>query len=110
MALAQHGVRAWFSQRTSITLPERGRSFALEAQPRSLPCSAGVRFLPGLKGGASSEEPGGGGVPRVDGQPAMPGGAGPVLSLRTASRGGNIVSTTVHREHRCDLWDAAARG
>lgn len=40
----------------------------------------------------------------------MPGGAGPVLSLRTASRGGNFVSTTVHREHRCDLWDAAARG
>ncbi|MER5913805.1 hypothetical protein ABT124_25810, partial [Streptomyces sp. NPDC001982] len=24
----------------------------------SLPCSAGVRFLPGLKAGASSEEPG----------------------------------------------------
>ncbi|MFF3147549.1 carboxylesterase family protein, partial [Streptomyces sp. NPDC057927] len=51
-----------------------------------------------------------GGVPRAVGQPAMPGGAGPVLSLRTASRGGNFVTTTVHREHRCDLWDAAARG
>ncbi|WP_328869863.1 carboxylesterase family protein [Streptomyces sp. NBC_00287] len=47
------------------------------------------------------------GVPRADGQPAMPGG-GPerVLSLRTASAGGNAPSTSVHRDHQCDLWDA----
>ncbi|WAZ20129.1 carboxylesterase family protein [Streptomyces cinnabarinus] len=47
------------------------------------------------------------GVPRADGQPGMPGG-GPerVLSLRTASAGGIAVSTTVHRDHQCDLWDA----
>jgi hypothetical protein len=49
-------------------------------------------------------------MPRAVGQPAMPDGTGPVLSLRTASRGGNVVSATVHQEHRCDLWDAAARG
>jgi len=48
-----------------------------------------------------------GGVPRADGQPAMPEGEGTVLSLRTASLGGNTVSTTVHQEHQCDLWDAA---
>lgn len=49
-------------------------------------------------------------MPRAVGQTAMPDGIGPVLSLRTASRGGNVVSTTVHQEYRCDLWDAAARG
>jgi len=48
-----------------------------------------------------------GAVPRADGQPAMLGRVGAVLSLRTASRGGNTISTIVHREHRCDLWDAA---
>lgn len=49
-----------------------------------------------------------GGVPRANGQPAMPAGTGRVLSLRTASAGGNILSTTVHSEHRCDLWDSAS--
>ncbi|MEU5319004.1 carboxylesterase family protein [Streptomyces sp. NPDC021056] len=48
-----------------------------------------------------------GGAPRVDGQPPMPGGTGTVLSLRTASAGGNALSATVHREHRCNLWDSA---
>jgi para-nitrobenzyl esterase len=46
------------------------------------------------------------GVPRADGRPAMPGGTGTALSLKTASKGGITLSTTVHREHRCDLWDA----
>ncbi|WP_329341624.1 carboxylesterase family protein [Streptomyces sp. NBC_00663] len=49
-----------------------------------------------------------GGAPRADGQPAMPPGTGQVLSLRTASAGGNAVSTTVHGAHRCNLWDSAA--
>ncbi|MFD7479842.1 hypothetical protein ACFV8Z_49315, partial [Streptomyces sp. NPDC059837] len=49
-------------------------------------------------------------LPRAGGPPAPPPPPGPVLSLRTASRGGNVVSATVHQEHRCDLWDAAARG
>src|SRR5437899_1166349 len=35
----------------------RARSFALGAKPRSLSCSAGVRFLSALKGGVSTEEP-----------------------------------------------------
>lgn len=47
-----------------------------------------------------------GGVPRADGQPAMPAGPGTVLSLRTASQGGNALSTAAHMEHQCDLWDA----
>lgn len=46
------------------------------------------------------------GVPRAAGQPAMPAQPGRVLALRTASAGGNVASTTVHREHRCNLWDA----
>ncbi len=50
------------------------------------------------------------GVPRADGQPAMPVGPGTVLSLKTASKGGITLSTTVHREHRCDLWDAPPSG
>ncbi|MGI5198506.1 carboxylesterase/lipase family protein [Streptomyces sp. CA-288835] len=45
------------------------------------------------------------GVPQADGQPPMPDGQEQVLSLRTASHGGNSPSTTVHREHQCDLWD-----
>ncbi|MDH6628052.1 hypothetical protein M2271_005882 [Streptomyces sp. LBL] len=40
--------------RDTALLP--ARSFALQAKPRPLPCSAGVRFLPGLKAGASSKE------------------------------------------------------
>jgi para-nitrobenzyl esterase len=51
-----------------------------------------------------------GGVPRADGQPAMPGSPGVVLSLRTASKGGNALSTSVHQEHQCDLWDADSSG
>lgn len=49
-----------------------------------------------------------GGAPRAAGQPTaldqrtQP---GQVLSLRTASAGGNELSGTVGREHRCDLWD-----
>ncbi|MFF4836514.1 carboxylesterase/lipase family protein [Streptomyces sp. NPDC001315] len=50
------------------------------------------------------------GVPRAAGQPAMPGRPGTVLALRTASAGGNTPSTTVHAEHRCDLWDADTSG
>jgi para-nitrobenzyl esterase len=46
------------------------------------------------------------GVPRADGQPAMPDGQHKVLSLRTPSQGGTSQSTTVHRDHQCDLWDA----
>ncbi|MEU6377347.1 carboxylesterase family protein [Streptomyces sp. NPDC046909] len=45
-----------------------------------------------------------GGVPRATGQPAMPGGPGTVLSLKTSSRGGNALSTAVRTEHQCDLW------
>ncbi|MFF3878902.1 integrase core domain-containing protein [Streptomyces sp. NPDC001978] len=41
-----------------LTLSQGGRRIALTAIRLSLPCSAGVRFLPGLKAGASSEEPG----------------------------------------------------
>jgi para-nitrobenzyl esterase len=48
------------------------------------------------------------GVPRAAGQPALPDGREAVLSLRTASAGGNRVSTTVADEHRCNLWDSAA--
>ena len=51
-----------------------------------------------------------GGAPRADGQPAMPDRPGQVLSLKTASVGGNTVSTSVHRAHQCDLWDSAPRG
>ncbi|WP_235990587.1 carboxylesterase/lipase family protein [Streptomyces ureilyticus] len=45
------------------------------------------------------------GVPHAAGQPPMPDGQEKLLSLRTASDGGNSPSTTVHREHQCDLWD-----
>lgn len=45
------------------------------------------------------------GVPRSAGQPAVPAGGGKVLTLRTAAQGGNELSTTVHGEHQCDLWD-----
>ena len=48
------------------------------------------------------------GVPRAAGQPPLPDGRDAVLSLRTASAGGNVVSTTAHGEHRCNLWDASA--
>ena len=51
-----------------------------------------------------------GGTPRADGQPAMPAGPGAVLALRTASKGGNTLSTSVHQEHQCDLWDAGRTG
>ncbi|MEV6741216.1 hypothetical protein AB0N14_31625 [Streptomyces sp. NPDC051104] len=50
------------------------------------------------------------GVPRAAGQPAMPGRPGLVLSLKTASRGGNTLSATVGRDHQCDLWDGGAAG
>ncbi|ALV37096.1 carboxylesterase family protein [Streptomyces sp. CdTB01] len=50
------------------------------------------------------------GVPRAAGLPAMPAGPGVVLSLRTASKGGVTLSTTVHGEHHCDLWDRLAAG
>ncbi|MDG4860963.1 carboxylesterase family protein, partial [Streptomyces sp. T-3] len=50
-----------------------------------------------------------GGPPRAEGGPVMPDGPGErVLSLRTASAGSTVISTSVHREHLCDLWDAAA--
>jgi para-nitrobenzyl esterase len=48
------------------------------------------------------------GVPRAAGQPAMPDRPGVVLSLRTASKGGNALSTSVGREHLCDLWNGEA--
>ncbi|MFI8228190.1 hypothetical protein ACIGDI_05140 [Streptomyces sp. NPDC085900] len=32
------------------------------------------------------------------------------LSLRTASKGGDTLSTTVRKEHHCDLWDRLAAG
>lgn len=51
-----------------------------------------------------------GGPPRADGQPTAPDQRvrpGQVLSLRTASAGGNELSGTVASEHRCDLWDSA---
>ncbi|MET9909626.1 carboxylesterase family protein [Streptomyces sp. NPDC006476] len=50
------------------------------------------------------------GVPRAIAQPPMPAGPGAVLSLKTASKGGNTLSSTGHREHRCDLWDGTATG
>ncbi|MEV7196040.1 carboxylesterase family protein [Streptomyces sp. NPDC093510] len=53
------------------------------------------------------------GVPRADGGPAVPDQRtrpGQVLSLRTASAGGTTISTTVHDEHRCGLWDAVPAG
>jgi len=50
------------------------------------------------------------GVPRAGGQPTMPAGPGAILSLKTASKGGNNLSTTVHQEHQCDLWDGAPAG
>ncbi|WP_405672815.1 carboxylesterase/lipase family protein [Streptomyces sp. NBC_01530] len=50
------------------------------------------------------------GVPRAAGQPAMPATPGVVLSLKTASKGGNTLSTAVHQEHQCDLWDGASAG
>ncbi|MFE7271076.1 carboxylesterase family protein [Streptomyces sp. NPDC057623] len=46
------------------------------------------------------------GVPSAVGQPTMPARTGTVLTLRTASADGNVLSTTAHREHRCNLWDA----
>ncbi len=45
------------------------------------------------------------GEPRAAGQPAMPARPGTLLSLRTASADGNVLSTTAHREHQCSLWD-----
>lgn len=45
------------------------------------------------------------GVPHAAGQPAMPARPGTVLTLRTASAHGNVLSTTAHREHQCNLWD-----
>ncbi|MEU6001354.1 carboxylesterase family protein [Streptomyces sp. NPDC047197] len=51
-----------------------------------------------------------GGAPRAEGQPTAPDQRtrpGQVLSLRTASAGGNELSATVAREHLCDLWDRA---
>ncbi|MFI8344040.1 carboxylesterase/lipase family protein [Streptomyces sp. NPDC085639] len=46
-------------------------------------------------------------TPQVNGQPDMPQYQnGRVLQLRTQSAGGNIVSTALRAEHRCDLWDA----
>ncbi|MFE0256698.1 carboxylesterase/lipase family protein [Streptomyces sp. NPDC059010] len=45
------------------------------------------------------------GVPHATGQPAMPTRPGAVLTLRTMSTGGNVLSATTHREHRCNLWD-----
>jgi hypothetical protein len=45
--------------KAGLLTPSRGgRPIALAAIALSPPCSAGVRFLPGLKAGASSEEPG----------------------------------------------------
>ncbi|TGB10555.1 carboxylesterase family protein [Streptomyces sp. MZ04] len=51
-----------------------------------------------------------GGAPRAEGQPTAPDQRtrpGTVLSLRTASAGGNALSTTLGDDHRCDLWDSA---
>jgi len=50
------------------------------------------------------------GVPRAAGQPVMPRGPGVILSLKTASKGGNTLSTTVRQEHQCDLWDSPSAG
>ncbi|MGW2834733.1 fibronectin type III-like domain-contianing protein [Streptomyces sp. NPDC001286] len=36
--------------------------------------------------------------------------SGADLSLGTASKGGDTLSTTVRREHHCDLWDRLAAG
>ncbi|MBK3639717.1 hypothetical protein [Streptomyces sp. MBT33] len=43
---------------------------------------------------------------------SAPAGApsGADLSLRTASKGGDTLSTTVRKEHHCDLWDRLAAG
>ncbi|MEV5610008.1 carboxylesterase family protein [Streptomyces sp. NPDC052225] len=52
-----------------------------------------------------------GSAPRADGAPAMPDQRtrpGRVLSLKTASVGGITVSSSVHRDHHCTLWDSAA--
>ncbi|MFI1357848.1 carboxylesterase/lipase family protein [Streptomyces sp. NPDC020898] len=49
-----------------------------------------------------------GGVPRADGQPAMPDRPGLVLSLRTRSAGGNALSASTGHEHQCDLWGSEA--
>ncbi|MFD7477934.1 hypothetical protein ACFV8Z_38945, partial [Streptomyces sp. NPDC059837] len=42
-------------------------------------------------------------MPRAVGQPPMPDGTGPVLSQRSASRGGNVECASVHQEHRLSL-------
>jgi len=46
-------VPAWFSRSTAYTLPDGLSPWGRKTS--FLPCSAGVRFLPGLKAGASSE-------------------------------------------------------
>jgi para-nitrobenzyl esterase len=38
----------------------------------------------------------------------MPDRPGVLLSLRTASNGGNALSTSVGWEHLCDLWNGEA--
>ncbi|MGW1376658.1 carboxylesterase/lipase family protein [Streptomyces sp. NPDC002446] len=51
-----------------------------------------------------------GSAPRANGQQAMPeqgSRPGRVLRLRTASEGGNAITTALRAEHRCDMWDAA---
>ncbi|MFJ2744620.1 carboxylesterase/lipase family protein [Streptomyces sp. NPDC087440] len=51
------------------------------------------------------------GAPRAAGQPAMPTQnrtPGTVLSLKTASAGGNTRDGKAATDHQCDLWDAAA--
>ncbi|MER6155916.1 carboxylesterase family protein [Streptomyces sp. NPDC001868] len=48
------------------------------------------------------------GVPRAAGQPAIPAGGTRVLTFRTAAQGGNTLSTAVHGEHQCGLWDNLA--
>ena len=50
------------------------------------------------------------GVPWAAGQPPMPAGPAVVLSLKTASKGGNTLGATVRQEHQCDLWDRASSG
>ncbi|MGH4035750.1 carboxylesterase/lipase family protein [Actinomycetota bacterium Odt1-20B] len=54
-----------------------------------------------------------GGPPRAEGQPTVPDQRerpGHVLSLRTASAGGNAVGTALHGVHVCDLWDSVPAG
>lgn len=46
------------------------------------------------------------GEPKMPDQGSRPGG---VLVLRTASAGGNAISTSGYVEHRCDLWEAVPR-